>query len=559
VADGRTTLTRYGLLFGDVWLCAGQGNMALPLAAANAPGDLLTANYPRIRLFTVAPATAATARADVDGRWALCEPDAAGRFSAVAYYAGRALHHALNVPIGLVQATWAGTPIAAWTPPDAPAPLPAANADPAALRKAFLADFARWQRDEATLRDPGNTGEPAGWAKADCPTADWGTLTLPGCWEDADPPLRLDGAVWFRRTVLVPAAWAGKSLTLKLGAIDDGDTTYFDGVRVGATGPDTPHSWGVARAYTVPGALVTPGLHTLAVRVFDTGNTGGFTGPGKAMTLGPREPSEPIALAGPWAYHVEFARDPAEIAPPPAPPLLPGDPARPAGLFNGMIAPLAPLAITGVLWYQGEADIARPAAYQALFPALIAGWRAAWGAEVPFFFVQLPNFGPKPTAPGPSAWAAFREAQTAALALPRTGMAVTLDLGEANTLTPPNKAPVGQRLALLALATVYGKPVEASGPAFRGATAEGRALRLRFTHCDGGLVARGPLAGFAVAGPNGVFTWADARLEGDTVLVWSDKVARPTAVRYAWNGNPAASLYNKAGLPAAPFRWDAAP
>ncbi len=549
VRDGRTTLTCYDLLFGDVWLCAGQGNMALPLASASNAGlEVLTANYPRIRLFAVPPCTADTPQTDTDGRWALCEPDAAGRCSAVGYFFARELHNTLNVPIGLIQATWTGTPAAAWTPlPPQPAADPTAYADA----------FARWQRDTATLHDPGNKGEADGWAKPAFDADTWPTLTLPGYWEDADPPLNIDGAVWFRRTVTLPAMWEGRELQLSLGAIDDYDTTYFDGVKVGATGAEEPHSWGVARHYTVPAALATPGMHTLAVRVFDIGNTGGFAGPAKSMTLGPQGTASPLALAGAWAYKVEFARDPATIPPPPAPPLAPDDPTRPGGLFNGMIAPFTPLALTGVLWYQGEADIAHPAAYRTGFPALITGWRAAWKAEVPFLFVQLPNFGPRAGAPEMHPWAVLREAQAQALALPRTGMAVTVDLGEANNLLPARKQPVAHRLALLALGTVYKQPVETSGPVFQSCTAEGRALRLHFTHLGGGLVAHGPLRGFALAGDDGLFIWADAKIDGDTVLLSSDKLPHPAAARYAWSGNPAVSLYNKAALPTAPFRTDA--
>jgi len=230
-------------------------------------------------------------------------------------------------------------------------------------------------------------------------------------------------------------------------------------------------------------------------------------------------------------------------------------PGRPASLYNGMIAPILPYRIRGVLWYQGESNVDRPDEYLDLFSALISGWRADWGqGDFPFLFVQLANYLPGGVEPPDSHWASLREVQRRTLAIPRTAMAVAIDLGEADNIHPKNKQDVGRRLALAARAVAYGEPIEYSGPIVQSAVLEGGRVRLSFDHVGSGLVARGDkLIGFAVAGDDGTFVWADARIDGDSVLVWSDAVPKPRAVRYAWADNPDASLYNREGLPASPF------
>ncbi len=240
----------------------------------------------------------------------------------------------------------------------------------------------------------------------------------------------------------------------------------------------------------------------------------------------------------------------------------PTDPAtsphRAAGLYNGMIHPLIPYAIRGAIWYQGESNAGRAYQYRKLFPAMIQDWRKAWGqGDFPFLFVQLANYQPRKPEPADSAWAELREAQTMTLSLPKTGMAVIIDIGEANDIHPKNKQDVGKRLARAALAIAYGKHIPYSGPMYDSMKIEGDAIRLTFKHVDGGLVARGgELKGFAIAGDDRRFVWADAKIDGDTILVRSDKVAKPKAVRYAWADNPECNLYNKADLPASPFRTD---
>jgi sialate O-acetylesterase len=231
----------------------------------------------------------------------------------------------------------------------------------------------------------------------------------------------------------------------------------------------------------------------------------------------------------------------------------------PSGLFNGMISPLLPYALRGVLWYQGEGNAGRAHQYRRLLPTLIQSWRNAWQQDdFPFLFVQLPNFGERSAAPSESEWAELREAQLRTLAVPGTGMAVTIDVGEAGNVHPRNKRPVGQRLARWALGDVYHVEQLYSGPIFESAKTTGSRMRVRFKHAGGGLAALDgpPLRGFAVAGADRKFFWASAKVEGEWVVVESSDVPSPVAVRYAWGANPDCNLGNREGLPASPFRTD---
>lgn len=243
----------------------------------------------------------------------------------------------------------------------------------------------------------------------------------------------------------------------------------------------------------------------------------------------------------------------------PQDPRLRGEAAYMATLmYNGELYPLMPYGIKGVIWYQGEHNADRAVQYKTLFPAMIRCWRDGWGqGDFPFLFVQLPNYMARNPQPEDGGWALMRECQQAALALPNTGMAVTIDIGEAASIHPLNKADVGKRLALVALATVYGKPIEYMGPTYAGMTVDGDKARLTFTHPGGGLVAKGgPLKGFSICGDDKKFVWADAVIDGTCVVVSSPQVTKPVAVRYAWANNPECNLYNAAGLPAGPFRTD---
>ncbi len=564
--EGRNTIRLEDVWLGEVWVASGQSNMEFPLARAAGGAEAAAAPCDGLRLFTVAKATSLRPKDDMSGQWSICDATTAPAFSAVAFFFGQELARSLGVKIGLVHSSWGGTPAEAWTSREALAAEPtlrpmvedfdAALADPAA-QKAFAARLEAWEQANYA-QDGVNEGAEKGWQRPQADTTGWATMNLPQYWEKAG--LAIDGAVWFRRTIEIPAAWAGKELRLSLGPLDDFDTTYFAGEEIGRTGRETPGYWTAPRNYEVPGHLVRPGRTVIAVRIFDHYGDGGFAGVAPQLSIGPADSSAtPLPLAGAWQYRVERTCPPArpDFASQPRSPSV-DNPNSPTVLFGAMVAPLTPIAIRGAIWYQGESNASAAAQYRTLFPALIRDWRRDWGrGDFPFLFVQLASYRRRAEQPGDSEWAELREAQTTALALPNTGMAVAIDVGAADDIHPRNKAVVGQRLARWALADTYGKPVVKSGPLETSFATESDTIRVRFENADGLRTADGVAPrGFALAGADRLWHWARARIEGDTVVVSSPEVPHPVAVRYAWADNPEATLQNRDGLPASPFRSD---
>ncbi len=561
---GDNVLTVKNVLVGEVWICSGQSNMEWALVnTVNGNEAVAQANYPEIRLFTVEHNTSTSQLDDVKGRWVVTKPEDAAGFSAVGYFFGREIHQQLKIPVGLINTSWGGTPAEAWTALEAlrssvelkpildryESSLNALPQTKAAYERALI----EWEQKNLYV-DGENKGEALGYANPAISTTDWSKMDLPKQFESAG--LQLDGVVWFRKVVDVPASWAGKDLVLNLTAIDDYDVTYFNGTKIGSTGRETPNSYIVPRKYAVPGSLVRAGRNVIAVRVFDRAGEGGF-GRGGEMSLR-LNANDQIALRGDWDYKVELALEPKNPDWGTRPePVGAANQNSPGVLYNAMLAPLMPFAIRGAIWYQGESNAGRAYQYRTLFPTMIRNWRSAWGYDFPFYFVQLPNWRARQEAPSESDWAELREAQAMTLREANTGMAIAIDVGEGEDLHPRNKLDVGRRLASLALANVYGKAIVPSGPLFDRFVIEGNKVRISFKYGQG-LKTRdgGPVKGFAIAGADRKFVWADARIEGDTVVVSSPAILKPAAVRYAWGDNPLVNLYNKAGLPASPFRTD---
>ena len=440
VVQGKNTIKFTDVLVGDVWVCSGQSNMQFVVRSANnSQREIASANFPKIRLFTVRRAVSQLPKDDCQGSWSHCTPQTVPGFSAVGFFFGRELHKRLGVPIVLIHTTWGGTPAEAWT------------------ERSFLEAHAE---------------------------------TLPIL------------ARWLRVVERYP---------VELKKYEERLAKWRE----------------VAK---------------------------------KARAQHKRPPRAPRG------------------------PLGPNHPHYPSGLYNAMVAPLVPFGIKGAIWYQGESNANRAYQYRVLFPAMIQSWRKVWGlGDFPFLFVQLANFKAVDREPRDDAWPELREAQLMTLSLPKTGMAVIIDVGEARDIHPKNKQTVGYRLALAALKIAYGQNIVHSGPIYDSMTIEGNKVRIKFKNVGGGLVAlpfkdpvtpNGPtlakrfgidikglrpeseVLGFAIAGQDKKFVWAKAKIEGDTVVVWSEKVAKPVAVRYAWENNPICNLYNKEGLPASPFRTD---
>ena len=557
---GRETIVLRDLLIGEVWVCSGQSNMQMTLnTVQNGEGEVAESDYPNIRLFTVPNIPAMAPKADIEAAWKVCSPITSGPFSAVGYFFGRKLHKELDVPVGLINTSWGGTVAEAWTSSEGLHSAPELKGiadlldglDPTdAGAAAFQQAMEAWNNAN-NRKDTENLGYPQGWADPAAPDADWDSMRLPAYWKTHG--LVINGVLWFRLEVDVPTAWAGQELTLSLGTIDKADATYFNNVKVGGvTLEDREDAYNVRRVYTVPGALVRAGRNLIAVRIFSHVWAGGMVGRTEELYLACGQ--ESIPLAGEWRYRVEAEF--GNFTGPASMPLGEGNPNTPTVLFNGMIHPLLPYGIHGAIWYQGESNAARGMEYRTLFPAMITDWRKHWGqGDFPFYFVQLANFGAGTDSGFDSQWAELREAQTMTLALPNTGMAVIIDIGESTDIHPHNKQDVGLRLALNALAKTYGRDVACSGPMLREARVEGNAIRLCFDHAEG-LTSLGELTGFAIAGADRQFTRADAVIDGETVVVSSPAVPAAVAVRYGWAEDPKCTLYNQAGLPMSPFRTD---
>ena len=543
------------VLVGEVWLCGGQSNMERQLGLrsgqkpiVNWEQEVAAANHPLIRQLYVTQSRSVTPQSSVIATWSVCSPATAAEFTAVGYFFARDLQAKLGVPVGIIHSSWGGTPAEAWTSREGLTGFPEfaetlasvqqSATDAVAAKSRYLEKLARWYRDN----DPGSGDLP--WNTPGLDTTGWETMNLPTLWEDAGHP-GFDGVAWFRRSFDVPPEWAGRDLELRLSAIDDVDTTRVNGTEVGMTSP-----WHRPRLDRIPASALRAAGNVIAVRVLDTGGGGGIWDPKLPMTLAPvtREGAA-ISLTGPWLCRFSTSLDHISKRPP-------SDGSQsastPTVLYNAMIAPIIPYAIRGVTFYQGEANADRAKQYQTLLPAMIADWRQRWGeGDFPFLFVQIAPFNGQPPE--------IREAQLLAWqSTKNTAMVVTIDVGDAADIHPVNKAPVGARLSLAARALAYGEKLEYSGPVFSGLKVSGNQAEIRFTHLGGGLVAKdGPLAGFTIAGADGVFHPAEAKIVGENVVVSSSTVAQPVAARYGWANVASGNLFNAAGLPASPFRTDA--
>lgn len=537
---------------GDVWLCSGQSNMEMPVhgwgSVDNYQEEIKNAEYPLIRAFNVSKGMDVKPKSDCDGAWAVCSPQSVADFSAVAYFFARKLNKELNIPIGIINSSWGGTEIESWIATDAYQKLPKHFKEK--YEDVKMTDFDLFVKENESnkkLYQAAMDNDPGGREKWYDPSTDissWATMQVPQAWENVLG--NVDGIIWFRRTLTLPKEEGGNSATIQLGPIDDDDVLWVNGVKVGET-----CGYATNRIYDIPSGLLKEGENTIVVKISDYSGGGGMYG--NADDLYVKTTNGQYALAGEWLYKPSVTNKAFNY--------VAVSPNMYYGLlYNAMINPLIQFSVQGAIWYQGESNVAEAYDYRTLFPVMINAWRAKWGYELPFYWVQLANYMAKDKKPQKSQWAELREAQTMALSLPQTGQAVITDIGDGDNLHPRNKQDVGLRLALIALHNTYGmKNVVSSGPVFKSMDIVDNKIYIEYDHVGQGLFVNnkyGYIEGFAVAGADRQFEWAQAYLDGDRVVVSSSRVANPVAVRYSWSDNPDVNLFNKEGLPAAPFRTD---
>ncbi len=555
IVEGKNRIELKDILIGEVWVCSGQSNMEWVVNNVNnSEEEIAEANYPKLRMFTVPREIGQFPVDDLEGgQWEECTPNNVGHFSAVGYFFARKLLEELNVPIGMINTSWGGTVAETWISPEN------VSKDPGfiqALSELKQLDTENYEQEKLSKllglfdgqipsEDGGLKDGKALYAAPNLEDEDWATIKAPLLWENSGYP-EVDGIAWYRTRFMLTKEQAQNSAELYLSKVDDKDMTWINGNLVGQT-----NAYNEDRIYDVPTGVLQEGENVLAVRVADNGGGGGIYGEDKDLYLKVKD--ERIPLAGKWK--IKFTQ--VSLA---AKGMRPND--YPTLLYNGMINPIVPYGIKGAIWYQGESNASRAFQYRRVFQTLIKDWRQQWGiGDFPFLWVQLANFMQADEQPTDSEWAELREAQTMALALPNTGMASTIDIGEANDIHPRNKQDVGLRLGLNALKVAYHKDVVNSGPMYQSIEVKGSKAIIHFTETGSGLELKdkyGYLKAFSIAGADKRFYWAKGEILNDnSVVVYSDEVENPVAVRFGWGNNPEdLNLFNNEGLPAVPFRTD---
>jgi sialate O-acetylesterase len=549
--DASNHVTLKDILVGDVWLCAGQSNMVhqMALHSVRYADEVANANYPQIRHFWVPNTTNLQApQTDLPGgSWKWANANDIGEFSAVAYFFAKALYEKYHVPIGIINSSWGGVPIESMMSEQSLEAFPnilatvEKNKDTAYInglnRRPVPANFGPRPEDK---------GMTEKWYEPSYIPKEWRRINIPGYWEDQGIK-DLDGVVWYRKEIDVPASIANASSRVFLGRIVDADILYINGKQVGNTTYMYPQ-----RRYSVPAGLLKAGKNLFVIRVTNNAGKGGFV-PDKPYYLFAGK--DTVDLKGYWDYKVGQVNQPFRGG------FGSGGIAaqnQPTALYNSMIAPIVGYTLKGFVWYQGESNTGRADEYAKLQPAMINDWRMKWNEpNVPFLYVQLPGFMDYSYLPTESQWAQFRQAQLQSLSVPNTGMVVAIDLGEWNDIHPDRKREVGDRLALAAEKLAYGENIVYSGPIYQSQQVDGNKVILSFINIGSGMITNDgeEPSEFAIAGADKKFVWAKAKIEGNKLVVWSDAIATPKFVRYAWADDPVnPNLFNREGLPASPFQ-----
>ena len=547
VCKGANSITLHNVLFGDVWVCGGQSNMQFHVSELAQKEAQTRDNNSNIRIFT------AGIRQDyvpqdtlTGGKWKVATIETIQNFSAVGFFFGRYIQEHTGVPVGLISDNLGGTAVEEWMSNEAVHSFPqfdgyynlylAPGKSFQQINNGFEQHEAEWYPQYYSNDDPGLQQQ---WYKTSTDTSDWKPMMLPAYWEDAGLP-GYDGSVWFKKTFDLPADYKHNGYHIVLGEIDDANAVWVNGSKIGE------HYGNLnLNEYNVPDSVLKPDHNDITVRVFDAGNKGGLYNFYWYS-----------AFSGRWLYKPGSQLKTTHIT---KPLVVNTDTyGSPAILYNANIAPLTGLSIKGVIWYQGEANAQRADEYKQLFPAMIQDWRRQFRqSDLPFLFVQLANWRAEDETPVNSDWAELREAQASALSLSNTGIASAIDIGEANDIHPKNKMEVGRRLALAAMKTVYGQDSTHTHPLYAGMKMVNDSIVIRTSDTILSNDKYGYLKGFAIAGKDSVFHWAQAYVRNNEVVLYSRDVSQPVAVRYAWSNNPGElNLYNRQGLPLLPFRTD---
>lgn len=602
VTDGKETIRIEDVLFGEVWICSGQSNMEFPLWGSyqffrQIGGDRIAAQaplYPRIRLFQTPKFTSPTGEyKEPNGEWTLPVPGKAERFSALGYLFGRQLFMDLNVPVGLIQAAWGGTPIRSYISLDAlreggQTELVAqaeeirnyisSNAhltaeEKIALDKKRISEFIKRWSDKFYGAVPEDVRAAAArWAQPEFDDSAWKKLAPTP--KETFTMEETIGIFWLRTEVEIPAYMEGKELELYLGAIDETDVTWFNGVKVGAIDFDVINFWACKRKYTIPASAVKAGRAVIAIRYANSSGASGLEHD-KLYLAVKGDADRKVFLDRGWRWQKEYEIPKAAATGRPDPSgnlLKENSPYLATTLYNAMLAPWKRYPVRGEIWYQGEADTWQSQNYFQLQQLMVADRRKQWNdPEYGFFWCQLSSFiAHNPTQRGkepvladmdPNAnnsWCDFREMQQALLdKITNSGMAVSIDCGDAYDVHPCDKSLLAFRLAKEAERVFFGYQGVTAGPRYASHEISGNEVIIRFSNVGAGLVTNDgkELAGFAVAGEDGKFVWAKAEIRDNTVVVSSPQVAKPVYVRYAWLNYPdGANLANADGFPASPFR-----
>jgi sialate O-acetylesterase len=551
IAGGQQSAELHEVLVGDVWICAGQSNMQFALAQArNGAEEVKNANYPDIHFYVVGERASYSPVSVPRGSWKAVSPATVGGrggISAAAYFFARKVRESVHVPIGLVQEAVGGVPAETFASLDALRPLKDFDARIAFLEHLKQKGAKEYGNYIMPWYDEYDIGSQNGsWADPALDDSAWKVAPIPGGFKElgvADVP----SLVWFRKEITLPDPLPQGGARIYLGNVDKMDTVYVNGQQVGSS------SWVEnPRVYFARG--LKPGKNVIAIRLFNLKPNGGFISPAETLRLVLGD-NTAIPLAGEWKGKVAVDGHPPQVLPPGYESVT----SMVSVLYNGMLSPIAPLAITGAIWYQGESNAERAYQYRKLLPAMIADWRKVFGqGDFPFYIVSLPAYMHRKEAPGDASWAEMREAQAwVAKTVPNSCVAITVDTGDADNIHPIDKREVGDRLGLCARGGYYGLKVPVSGPTLASVEHVPGGLKLHLAHTDGGLMVKGEKLGeFSIAGDDHKWYWAEARIEGDSVVVSSKSVPDPKAARYAWQSNPEATLFNGAGLPAVPFRTD---